>query len=183
MTEKYYKYLPKEQRKKVLLLADDIRTHSGIATMAREFVVGTAQHFNWLNLGAAINHPDIGKILDLSESVNKVTGLEDSDVRVIPNNGYGDVTTVRNLIRSEKPSAIFIFTDPRYWTWLFEIEREIRSKIPIIWLSIWDNWPVPEYNYNYYASCDTLLGISKQTHAMHKMLLESKDEFNVIELQ
>ena len=58
---KQLSYIKKEDRKKVLLLCDDIRMHSGIATMAREFVVGTAHHFNWLNLGAAINHPEIGK--------------------------------------------------------------------------------------------------------------------------
>ena len=32
-------YIPKADRKKILLLCDDIRMHSGIATMAREFVV------------------------------------------------------------------------------------------------------------------------------------------------
>ena len=46
MTDKFG-YIPKDERKNVLLLCDDIRMHSGIATMAREFVVGTAQHFNW----------------------------------------------------------------------------------------------------------------------------------------
>ena len=57
-------YIPKEDRKKILLLCDDIRMHSGIATMAREFVVNSAQHFNWLNLGAAVGHQDEGKIFD-----------------------------------------------------------------------------------------------------------------------
>ena len=35
-------YLKKEDRKKILLLCDDLRMHSGIATMAREIVVGSA---------------------------------------------------------------------------------------------------------------------------------------------
>ena len=47
-------YIPKEDRKKILLLCDDIRLHSGIGTMAKEFVINTAHHFNWVNLGAAI---------------------------------------------------------------------------------------------------------------------------------
>ena len=54
-------YLPQNQRKKVLLLCDDIRMHSGIATMAREIVLGTAHRFNWVNLAAAINHPEQGQ--------------------------------------------------------------------------------------------------------------------------
>jgi hypothetical protein len=143
-------YIKKEDRKKVLLLCDDIRMHSGIATMAREFVIGSAHRFNWLNLGAAINHPEIGKQLDLSEDINKNVGIDDSSVTVIPNNGYGDPQMVRNLLKTHKPDAIFIFTDPRYWTWLFEIEREVRSKIPILWLNIWDDYPAPNYNEDYY---------------------------------
>ena len=51
-------YLPKDQRKKILLLSDDMRLHSGIATMSRELVIQTAHHFNWVNLGGAMNHPD-----------------------------------------------------------------------------------------------------------------------------
>jgi hypothetical protein len=67
-----FRYVKKEDRKKILLLCDDIRMHSGIATMAREIVTGTAHHFNWLNVGAAINHPDAGKGLDISQEVNKL---------------------------------------------------------------------------------------------------------------
>ena len=55
--ESKFKYLKKEDRKTILLLSDDLRMHSGIATMSREFVVGTAHHFNWFQLGAAIKHP------------------------------------------------------------------------------------------------------------------------------
>ena len=63
MKEKF-RYVKKEDRKKILLLCDDIRMHSGIATMARESVIGTSQHFNWVNLGAALNHPEAGKGFD-----------------------------------------------------------------------------------------------------------------------
>ena len=50
-------YIEKSKRKKILLLCDDIRMTSGISTMAREIVVGTAHHYNWVNIGGAINHP------------------------------------------------------------------------------------------------------------------------------
>jgi hypothetical protein len=174
MKEKF-RYVKKEDRKKILLLCDDIRMHSGIATMAREIVVGTSHHFNWVNLGAAINHPEAGQAFDISQEVNRITGIEDSDVKVIPNNGYGDAMQIRGLISQEKPDAIFIFTDPRYWTWLFEIEREIRNEIPLMYYSIWDDWPVPLYNQAYYESCDLHMCISKQTKAMTKILLERSD--------
>lgn len=167
-------YIEKEQRKNILLLCDDIRMHSGIATMAKEFVIGTAHHFNWFNVGAAINHPDAGKILDISEDVNKLAEIADADVKVMPYNGYGDTTLIRGLLGHFEFDAIFIFTDPRYWVWLFEIEREIRSKIPIFWLNIWDDLPAPMYNKNYYDSVDVLMAISKQTKNINEMVLGEK---------
>jgi len=166
-----FAYIPKDERKKILLLCDDLRMHSGIATMAREFVIGSAQHFNWFQLGAAVQHNEKGKVLDLSDDINKQTGLEDSDVKIMPNNGYGDAQLVRALIKNEKPDAIFIFTDPRYWVWLFEIEREIRSSIPIVWLNIWDDYPAPIYNKHYYNSVDALLAISQQTKVINEIVL------------
>ena len=53
-------------KKKILLLSDDLRLTSGIATVSRDMVMGTVKHFDWVQVGAAINHPDRGKILDLS---------------------------------------------------------------------------------------------------------------------
>jgi glycosyltransferase involved in cell wall biosynthesis len=179
MTEKFG-YIPKDERKKVLLLCDDIRMHSGIATMAREFVLGTAHHFNWYNVGAAINHPEVGKILDLSDDVNKQRGLEDASVKVMPNNGYGDAMLIRQLLKKEKFDAIFIFTDPRYWTWLFEMEREIRSQVPIFWLNIWDDYPAPKYNEHYYDSVDVLMAISKQTKNINEIVLGDKAKSKII---
>ena len=175
-----FRYIEKKDRKKILLLCDDIRMNSGIATMAREFTVGTAQHFNWFNVGAALKHPEIGKIYDLSEEVNKRIGITDSFVQVMPNNGYGDAQLIRALIKKEKPDAIFIFTDPRYWVWLFQIEREIRSKIPIFWLNIWDDYPAPGYNVNYYDSVDVLMGISKQTNNINRLVLGEKADSKIL---
>jgi len=43
-----FMYLPPEKRKKILLITDDIRVHSGVATVGREVVLHTAQHFNWV---------------------------------------------------------------------------------------------------------------------------------------
>ena len=173
-------YIPKADRKKILLLCDDIRMHSGVATMAREIVLNTCHKYNWFNLGAALQHPEVGKIFDISADVNKVKSLTDSYVMVQPSNGYGDATMVRTLIQREKPDAIFIFTDPRYWVWLFEIEREIRTEIPIMWLNIWDEFPAPQYNENYYKSVDVLMSISKQTKLINELVLKDEKSSKVI---
>ena len=178
--ENKFRYIEKDKRKKILLLCDDIRMNSGIGTMGKEIVLGTAHHFNWVNLGAALKHPEEGKAFDLSQNVNKDIGIEDSYVRIIPSTGYGNAKKVRDIITAEKPDALFIFTDPRYWVWLFEIEREIRSKIPIFWLNIWDDYPAPLYNKPYYESVDVLMAISKQTKNINEIVLDEKANDKVI---
>ena len=176
-----FAYLPQNERKKILLICDDIRVHSGVATVARELVLHTAQHFNWVNVGGAINHPEQGKRLDLSQDTNTNTGLTDSSVTLYPTHGYGDARLIRQLIATEKPDAIFLITDPRYFTWLFQIENEIRRKIPIVYLNIWDDYPAPLYNKAFYESCDALLAISKQTKNINKLVLGDKAKNKIIE--
>jgi glycosyltransferase involved in cell wall biosynthesis len=173
-------YIPQEQRKKILLLCDDIRMNSGISTMAREIVVGTAHHFNWVNLGGAINHPDQGKRFDLNEDTNKQVGITDASVYLYPINGYGDPMLLKQIMDIEKPDALMFFTDPRYWIWLFQTEHEIRTKIPMIYLNIWDDLPYPMYNKSYYESCDALMAISKQTENINHVVLGDKAKDKVI---
>jgi hypothetical protein len=83
-------YIKQEYRKKILFICDDIRMHSGVATMAREIVTGTAHRYNWVNVAAAIKHPDAGKRLDLSNDTNKVAGISDANITLYPNDGYGN---------------------------------------------------------------------------------------------
>jgi len=173
-------YIKKEDRKRLLLLCDDIRVHSGIATMAREIVVKSSHHYNWLNLGAALKHPEIGKKIDLSADINKQLNIDDAEVHIIPSNGYGDASTIRRLIRDNDIDGIVIFTDPRYWVWLFQIEREIRSEMPIMWYNIWDDYPAPLYNKDYYNSVDTLMAISKQTKNINELVLEEDAKNKII---
>jgi len=176
-----FAYLPQNERKKILLICDDIRVHSGVATVARELVLNTAQHFNWVNVGGAINHPEVNKRMDLSADTNNNTGLTDSSVILYPTNGYGDARLIRHLIQVEKPDAIFLITDPRYFIWLFQIENEIRKKMPIIYLNIWDDYPAPMYNRSYYESCDALLSISKQTKNINTLVLGDKAKNKILQ--
>ena len=171
---KDFKYLPKDDRKKILLICDDMRVHSGIATVAKEIVIHTSQHFNWTQIAGAIKHPEAGKVFDLSKEINKLTGLEDSSVNLYPTNGYGDVDLVRQLIQRENPDAIMLITDPRYFMWLFNSEGEFRKNMPIMYLNIWDDYPAPLYNKAFYESCDLLMGISKQTVNINNIVLGDK---------
>ena len=49
------------------MLSDDIRTHSGVGNMAKEIVLNSAHHFNWINLGGAVKHPNKGQVFDMSK--------------------------------------------------------------------------------------------------------------------
>ena len=72
-----FAYLPQNERKKIMLICDDVRVHSGVATVAREIVLNTCQHFNWVQIAGAINHPEKNKKFDISQDTNVNTGLKD----------------------------------------------------------------------------------------------------------
>jgi glycosyltransferase involved in cell wall biosynthesis len=153
-------------KKKILLLSDDLRMTSGIATMSKEIVLGTIHKYDWVQLGASLKHPEAGKIVDVNDDIRKRTGVEDANLKIIPYNGYGDINIIRRLLDEEKPDAILHFTDPHYWQWLYDNEHEIRQRVPILYWHIWDNLPDPQYNRDYYESCDWLGCISKQTYGI-----------------
>ena len=173
-------YLPKDERKKILLLTDDIRVHSGVAHIAREMVINTCHRYNWVQLAGAIKHPDAGKRMDLSQDTSNKTGVEDASVIIYPTDGYGNPILLRQIIELENPDAIFLITDPRYFTWVFEMENELRKKLPIAYLNIWDDFPAPQYNEEFYESCDALFGISKQTALINQIVLGNKADNKII---
>ena len=158
-------------KKKILLLSDDLRMHSGIATQAKEFVMGTMNKYDWCQIGGAVKHPEQGKIIDMSEAVKKQFNIKDAYLKVYPVSGYGSPDLLRQVMKIEKPDAIMHFTDPRFWIWLYQMEHEIRQDIPIMYYNIWDDIPDPLYNTNYYRSSDMLLSISKQTYGINKRIL------------
>lgn len=159
-----------KKKPKILLLSDDLRMASGIATISREFVLGTVHKYDWFQVGAAINHPEQGKVMDLSDDIKQKTGVSDASVKILPWSGYGNPDLIRQIINAERPDAILHFTDPRYWVWLYEIEHEIRQNIPILFYAIWDDLPDPLYNREYYESCDWIGCISRQTYGIIKRL-------------
>ena len=69
------------KKKKIILLSDDLRMSSGVGTMSREFVMGTLDEYDWVQIGGAIKHPDNGKIIDMNESVRKETGVENASLK------------------------------------------------------------------------------------------------------
>jgi glycosyltransferase involved in cell wall biosynthesis len=161
-------------KKKILLLSDDLRIHSGIGTMSKEFVLGTLHKFDWVQMAGAIKHPDVGKVADLSEESGKLIGDPNAYLKVYPVNGYGDQRILRQVIELEKPDGIMHFTDPRFWGWLYAMEHELRQTMPLMYYNIWDDLPFPHWNENAYESCDGLMAISKQTYNINRNVCQRK---------
>ena len=170
----------KPKKKKILLMGDDLRLPSGIGTISKEIVLNTVHKYDWIQIGGVQNHPDKGKMFDLSADVQKQSGVHDASVKIICESGYGNRNLLFHVLNQEKPDAIFHFTDPRYWIWLYQLEHEIKTtfEIPIIYYSIWDDLPYPMWNAPFYGSCDLIMGISKQSDNIHREVL-SQNNFNV----
>ena len=150
-------------KKKILLMSDDLRMSSGVGTMSREFVLGTLQHYDWVQIGGAIRHPEDGKIVDMNDAMRKQTGVEDAYLKIYPISGYGSTDLLRAIIDMESVDAILHYTDPRFWGFLYQMEHELRQNIPIFYYNIWDDLPYPMWNEPFYVSCDLIMNISKQT--------------------
>ena len=141
-----------------------------IATQSKEIVLSTVHKYDWVQF-SALKHPDNGKIFDVSADVSKETGVSDAYVKIHASTGYGNPDKLRQLINVEKPDAILHFTDPRFWKWLYDMEHEVRQFCPIMYYNIWDSLPDPLWNAPFYASCDLLMSISKQTYGINKRTL------------
>lgn len=75
---------------------------------------------------------------------------------------------MRFLLATEKPDAIFLFTDPRFFMEYFQIEDEIHQMCPIVWWHVWDNDPWPAYNKPIYDAIDLFNCHSHKTYTMVK---------------
>jgi len=158
-------------KKKILLMSDDLRMHSGVACVSKDIVIETIEEYDWVQIAGAVKHPEEGKIVDMSEALDKEKGITGSYLKIYPVSGYGNPDILRQIMEIEKPDAILHYTDPRFWIWFYNMEHEIRQHIPIFYYNIWDNLPDPLYNTNYYRSCDLLMAISRQTYGINKRIL------------
>ena len=172
-------------KKKILLLSDDLRMSSGVATMSAEIVRNTIHKYDWVQVGGAIDHPEKNKEIDLGDAVLKDWNLplgEDGVkpyLKLYPTSGYGNQELIRNLVDREQPDAIMIYTDPRFCVWLFQMEHELRLHIPILYYNIWDDLPYPMWNQPFYDSVDALFNISKQTVNIVKNVRSSYEPWQV----
>ena len=155
------------QKKKVLILSDHALSTSGVGTQTRHLVTGLLQKGGWTfrQFGAALKH----------SSYETIAVNEDFIIR--PIDGFGDRNLLRVTLATEKPDAILIFTDPRFFTWLFEMEDEIHQVCPIAWWHVWDNHPTPQFNRHMYEATDLINCHSHLTYEICKSMFPDKTNF------
>ena len=154
-------------KKKVLVLSDHALSTSGVGTQTRHLLLGLIEKGGWTfrQFGAALKHNDYNTVV-----VN-------DDLIIKPIDGFGSPELMRVTLATEKPDAIFLFTDPRFFIWLFEMEDEIHQQCPIVWWHVWDNLPYPKYNEALYESTDLINCHSHLTYTMLKNEFPDKVNF------
>jgi glycosyltransferase involved in cell wall biosynthesis len=115
--------------------------------------------------GAAMKHADYRTVV-----VNE-------DFIIKPIDGFGTKDMLRVTLATEKPDLILIFTDPRFFGWLFEMEDEIHQVCPIAWWHVWDNLPKPSFNAPFYESTDLINCHSYLTYEICKQDFPEKTNF------
>ena len=88
------------------------------------------------------------------------------DFIIAPVDGFGDPMKLRLALASEKPDAILLFTDPRFFIWIFEMEDEVHDVCPIAYNHIWDEEPYPSFNEQLYEATDLINCISWKTYEL-----------------
>jgi glycosyltransferase involved in cell wall biosynthesis len=145
------------EKKKIFVIADHPFAKSGVGTQTKYIIEALLKtgRYKFVCFGGAVKHQDYRP---------QKTDEWGDDLVIHPVDGYGTQEQVRSILWMEKPDALWFMTDPRFYGWLWDMENEIRSLVPMIYYHVWDNYPYPKFNKNYYNSNDLIVSISKVTH-------------------
>ncbi|MAH49811.1 hypothetical protein CMI37_28585 [Candidatus Pacearchaeota archaeon] len=148
-------------KKKILVLSDHPLSPSGVGTQTKYVIEALLKtgRYCFVCLGGAVEHHDY--------QPQRVEPYGE-DWLIYPVDGYGSHEIVRSVLQKEHPDVVWFMTDPRFYGWLWEIENEVRASVPMIYYHVWDNFPPPHFNGQYYRSTDEVVCISKVTHEILK---------------
>ena len=145
------------EKKKIFIISDHPLAPSGVGTQTRYIINALLQtgRYKVVCLGGAMKHKNYAP--------QKVDGFGE-DFIIYPVDGYGNAEMIRSAVFTERPDLVWFMTDPRFYGWLWDMENEVRPHCPMVYYHVWDNYPYPHYNKNYYDSTDVIASISKVTH-------------------
>ena len=147
------------KKKKILLLSDHLMSTSGVGVQSRYLMNGLVEKGCWTvrQLGAAMKH------------ANHDVVQPHADIIIKPIDGFGNPAMLKQLLATEKPDVLILFTDPRFFIWVWEMEDEIHQICPIAYWHVWDNHPWPDYNRVLYESTDL---INCHSHLTYELVSE-----------
>ena len=99
------------------------------------------------------------------------------DFIIKPIDGFGNRDLIRVTLATERPDLLLIFTDPRFFVWLYEMADEVQQICPIAWWHVWDNLPYPDFNAPLYESTNLINCHSHLTYTMLKDRFPDKTNF------
>ena len=148
-------------KKKVLVLSDHPLSPSGVGSQTKYMIEALLKtgRYKFVCLGGALKHRDYNP--------QKVDPWGE-DWIIYPVDGYGNHEMIRSILQQERPDVLWFMTDPRFFGWLWEIENEVRTNVPMVYYHVWDNFPAPHFNAKFYNSTDEVVCISKVTHEIVK---------------
>ena len=142
---------------KIFTIGDHPLSPSGVGTQSKYMIEGMLKtgKYQFVSFGGAIKH---------DQHQPQKTEQWGDDWVIWPVDGYGNQDQVRAMVQQQKPDILWFMTDPRFYTFLWEIENEIRAHVPMVYYHVWDNYPYPQFNRPWYLSNDHVACISKLTH-------------------
>ena len=150
----------------VLTISDHPLSPSGVATETKymiEALLSTGR-YRVISLGGAVKH---------NKYEPHYVDPHGEDWIIFPVDGYGEPDIIRSVTRKYKPDILWFMTDPRFYEWLWMMDNEVRNNIPMVYYHVWDNYPAPVFNKQYYESNDLVASISKVTHDIVSQVTDS----------
>jgi len=141
---------------KILMLCDHPLSPTGVGTQARWLIDGLIRtgKYTFRCFGGAVKH----------ERYDVLRPNDDLVIR--PVDGFGDQNLLRQTLMSERPDVLLLFTDPRFWIWVWEMADEVHTVCPIAYNHLWDCDPYPSFNEPFYRDTDLINCINKPTYDM-----------------
>lgn len=149
------------------MLSDHALSTSGVGCQSRFLIDGLLQKGTWSfrQFGAALKHVNYDVI-----HVN-------DDFIIRPIDGFGDRNLILQTIATEKPDVLLLFTDPRFFIYIWEMHDEINEICPIAYWHVWDNRPTPHYNKVLYEATDLINCHSHLTYQIVNEIVPGKANF------
>jgi len=143
---------------RVLFLCDDIRTYSGVGIQANKLLTGLALKKDTFEIA------QIGSVVNRAPRPDPILY---EGVTIYEHPTFGDPYFTRQVMGHFKPDIIIPMGDPRFFTYLFSMDGDIRKRSKLVFYHLWDNFPFPKFNEPWYKACDELVTLTRFTHELY----------------